>query len=98
LSLIRCGGPSATRTRTAAKRALSFPFVPVTRSRSDESPAVGIPNLVVGKKSVVLRYEVETNSGPIDSFELAERCMAAWSKFLGFDVRKSFGIDFRLYG
>src|SRR4029077_17415814 len=26
LSLIRCGGPSATRTRTAAKRALSFPF------------------------------------------------------------------------
>jgi hypothetical protein len=29
LSLIRCGGPSAIRTRTAAKRALSFPFVPV---------------------------------------------------------------------
>src|ERR1700730_14141954 len=29
LSLIRCGGPSATRTRTAAKRALSFPFVPL---------------------------------------------------------------------
>src|SRR5215831_19832147 len=29
LSLIRCGGPSATRTRAAAKRALSFPFVPV---------------------------------------------------------------------
>src|SRR3981081_1078288 len=29
LSLIRCGGPSAVRTRTAAKRALSFPFVPV---------------------------------------------------------------------
>src|SRR6516165_222325 len=29
LSLIRCGGPSATRTRTAAKRALSFPVVPV---------------------------------------------------------------------
>src|SRR3954469_16219010 len=29
LSLIRCGGPSATRTRTAAKRALSLPFVPV---------------------------------------------------------------------
>ena len=29
LSLIRCGGPSAMRTRTAAKRALSFPFVPV---------------------------------------------------------------------
>src|SRR6516164_8863592 len=29
LVLIRCGGPSATLTRTAAKRALSFPFVPV---------------------------------------------------------------------
>ena len=29
LVLIRCGGPSAVRTRTAAKRALSFPFVPV---------------------------------------------------------------------
>src|ERR1051325_11279606 len=29
LSPIRCGGPSVTRTRTAAKRALSFPFVPV---------------------------------------------------------------------
>jgi hypothetical protein len=29
LSLIRCGGPSATRTRTAAKRALSLPSVPV---------------------------------------------------------------------
>src|SRR3954447_17156543 len=29
LSLIRCGGPSAMRTRMAAKRALSFPFVPV---------------------------------------------------------------------
>jgi hypothetical protein len=28
-AVIRCGGPSATRTRTAAKRALSFPFVPV---------------------------------------------------------------------
>ena len=26
---IRCGGPSAMRTRMAAKRALSFPFVPV---------------------------------------------------------------------
>src|SRR6187431_3220067 len=25
----RCGGPSATRTRTAANRALSFPFVPM---------------------------------------------------------------------
>src|SRR5262245_19899983 len=29
LSLIRCVGPSAMRVRTAAKRALSFPFVPV---------------------------------------------------------------------
>ena len=29
LSLIRCGGPSAVRTRTAANRALSLPFVPV---------------------------------------------------------------------
>jgi hypothetical protein len=70
----------------------------LTRPRSNESPAVGIPNLLVGRKSVVLRYEVETNSGPIDSFELAERCMVAWSKFLGLDVREAFGIDFRLYG
>ena len=29
LSLIRCGGPSATRTRAALKRALSFALVPV---------------------------------------------------------------------
>ena len=29
LSQIRCGGPSAVRTRTAAKRAFSRPFVPV---------------------------------------------------------------------
>src|SRR5215467_11941134 len=35
LSLIRCGGPSATRTRTAAKRALSFPLVPVASENSD---------------------------------------------------------------
>ena len=29
LSLIRCGGPSAVRTRTAAKRALGLPVVPI---------------------------------------------------------------------
>ncbi len=29
LSLMRCGGPSAVRTRTAAKRALGLPFVRV---------------------------------------------------------------------
>ena len=70
----------------------------LTRPRSNESPTVGVPNIVVGKKSVVLRYGIETSSGPINSFELAERCMADWSKFLGLDVRKAFGLDFRLYG
>ena len=29
LILIRCGGPSAVRMRTAAKQAFSLPFVPV---------------------------------------------------------------------
>lgn len=29
LCLVRCGGPSAVRVRTAANRALRFPFVPV---------------------------------------------------------------------
>ena len=29
LATYRCGGPSAVRTRTAAKRALSLPFVPI---------------------------------------------------------------------
>src|SRR5262249_43315579 len=70
----------------------------LTRPRSNENPAVGIPNLVVGKKSVVLRYEVETNSGPTDSFELAERCMVAWSKFLGLDVREALGNEFKRAG
>ena len=31
LSLIRCGGPSATRTRAAVKRALSFALMPVRK-------------------------------------------------------------------
>jgi hypothetical protein len=70
----------------------------LTCPRSNESPAVGVPNLIVGKKTVVLRYEIETTSGSINSFELAERCMAAWSQYLGFDVREAFGINFRLYG
>ena len=33
LSLMRCGGPSAVRTRTAAKRASSFPLVPFRQLR-----------------------------------------------------------------
>ena len=70
----------------------------LTRPRSNENPEVGIPNLVVGNKAVVLRYEIATSSGEVDSFELAEACMAAWSKFLRFDDRESFGIDFKLYG
>jgi len=32
LSPIRCGGPSAVRTRTAAKRTSSLPFVPVRQA------------------------------------------------------------------
>src|SRR5271166_5888949 len=32
LSPIRCGGPSATRTRTAAKRAFRGPFVPLRQA------------------------------------------------------------------
>ena len=69
----------------------------LTRPRSNENPVVGIPNLVVGKKIVVLRYEIATSSGSIDSFDLAERCMTAWSQYLRFEVRKAFGIDFKLY-
>jgi hypothetical protein len=69
----------------------------LTTPRSDQNPDLGIPNLIMQTRGkVVLRYNVETSSGSVDSFELAERCMGAWSQFLKLDVSEWFGVDFQI--
>lgn len=58
----------------------------LTRPRSDENPAFGRKrfalSLGVGQPTTIgLKYEVTTNTGPVDAFQLATDCIAAWDAF-----------------
>ena len=48
LSPIRCGGPSATRTRTAAKQAFRGPFVPLRQASVRHFAWVSMSSAVAG--------------------------------------------------
>ena len=74
LSLIRCGGPSAVRTRTAAKRALSLPFVPVrpgTGDLPDDSISACCAVTSVGVES---RSRCDGVTSEVVTMSLAARC------------------------
>jgi hypothetical protein len=70
----------------------------LTKPRSDQNPAISLPTIMMDQRGdkVVVRYNVKTTSGSIDSFELAQSCMSAWSQFLRFDVSIWFGVDIRI--
>jgi len=56
------------------------------RERSRESPEFGKKKakLDIGKGpiTIALKYEITTNTGTIDAFDLATKCMKAWEIFL----------------
>ena len=56
------------------------------RERSGESPEFGKKKakLDMGKGpiTIALKYEITTNTGIIDAFDLATKCMKAWEIFL----------------
>src|SRR5262249_37167555 len=56
LSLIRCGGPSAPRTRTAANRALSFPFVPVRQLMARHLASASMVSAAIDRTSGMYRF------------------------------------------
>jgi hypothetical protein len=64
----------------------SLKHLQLTSSRSGESPAFGKKQfgLDLGTRptTINLRYEVDTNTGPIDAFQLASECIDAWDTFL----------------
>lgn len=56
-------------------------------NRSGEDPSFGPKlfalTLAPGQVTTIsLKYDVQTNTGPIDSFRLATECVAAWKIFL----------------
>ena len=54
--------------------------------RSGERPKFGKKrgNLVIGSGpiTIALKYEIKTNSGTIDAFDLATKCIKAWEIFI----------------
>lgn len=59
----------------------------LTKSRSAANPTLGpkVFSLGLGTGSpatISLKYEVTTNSGPLDAFQLATKCIDAWKTFL----------------
>jgi hypothetical protein len=65
----------------------SLKHLRLTSSRSGENPTFGKKqfalNLGAGLPTTIsLKYEVDTNNGPIDAFSLATDCITAWNTFL----------------
>ena len=63
----------------------------LTKSRSAENPTFSGGHITLNitdgfgvKESVdiAIKYKISTVSGDIDAFELAERCVAAWERFI----------------
>jgi len=56
------------------------------RERSGESPEFGRKKakLDIGKGPIIiaLKYEITTNTGIIDAFDLATKCMKLWEYFI----------------
>lgn len=55
--------------------------------RSGENPVFGKKHFAVqlgpgDPTRISLKYEIDTKSGPVDAFELATECVAAWNAFL----------------
>ena len=68
----------------------------ITRPRSSDSPEVGTFQLIGTPQKVVLRFEIMTTSGPVDTFEVATKCVKAWSRYLRLDVASHFGLDVKI--
>ena len=65
----------------------SLKHLHLTSSRSGENPAFGRKqfalNLGTGIPTTIsLKYQVDTRTGPIDTFDLATECVSAWDTFL----------------
>jgi hypothetical protein len=54
--------------------------------RSGENPTFGTKkfalNLGAGPATISLKYQVDTDSGPMDAFQLGTECVEAWETFL----------------
>ncbi len=73
--------------RLCADMCISLKHLTLRHPRSFENPKFGRKafrlTLGGGRASIGLRYEIETDNGPIDAFELATQCVAAWESYLG---------------
>jgi hypothetical protein len=58
----------------------------LTTSRSGENPVFGRKQFAVTlgtePTTISLKYEVDTDSGPTDAFEIATECVQAWDRFV----------------
>jgi hypothetical protein len=63
----------------------SLKHLVIDRPRSREGPAFGGKNfglsIGAGRTTVSIKYEIVTNTGRIDAFELATDCVKAWKDF-----------------
>jgi hypothetical protein len=63
----------------------SLKHLTLTRGRSDENPSFGHKayslSIGGGPTTIKLKYEVNTDLGQIDAFELATSCVKAWDDF-----------------
>jgi hypothetical protein len=64
----------------------SLKHLSLTSPRSGENPAFGRKQFGVGigggPTTIKLKWQVDTTSGPLDAFQLATDCVAAWDAFL----------------
>ncbi len=60
--------------------------VTLSSPRSGENPAFGKKRFALslgsGPTTISLRYEVETETGCLDAFEIAKKCVGAWDEFI----------------
>jgi len=58
----------------------------LNRERSGESPEFGKKKaklkVGIGPPTIALKYEINTNSGIVDAFILATKCMELWKNFI----------------
>lgn len=82
------GYVSKTRSlRLCADICNSLKHLRLTSSRSHENPAFGSKHFSVSlgpgqPTTISLKYEVDTDRGPHDAFQLATECVVAWDGFL----------------